>query len=132
MAAEQLRPFHFPKGKTGNAGGRTKAEIALQKRVVTLIAGHTQDGAEIVDFAVKVLRGTEDGCADAKSRRWAADFLANRLWGRAPQTIEVNTGEPAQIPDMRDLTLEELRRIAAGVSNAADESESGGDPGPVH
>lgn len=126
----------FPKGTSPNPGGRPKAAIAMAK----LIRDSTRDGAEVVEFMLAVLRGDgeigppEDrrplpsDLKDGKSRRWAAEQLLDRGFGKAPQTIEIAAqGEAVAMPDMSGLPLEELRRIAAG-------EDAGGDdpPGNVH
>lgn len=117
----------FDKGKSGNPGGQTKAAVAARRMVAELISSETDGGKEIVLFALNVMRGEggapgkgedeDNSCWDQKSQRWAADFLANRLWGKAPLVVEVTNGdESALMPDMRGKSLEELRRLAAGGS----------------
>lgn len=121
------RRSSFPKGKSGNPGGRPKADKIARE----LIAAETGDGTEIVRFALGVMRAesyagsdgrTIDVPNDPKSRCWAASWLADRLFGKAPLTVEVSgPAELAPLPDMRDLPLEELRRIAAGEDAAGED-----------
>lgn len=104
----------FPKGVSGNPGGLTKAELALRRLQHELVGDETNGGKEIIAFAVKVLRGKHAKCDDAKSLRWAADFLADRLWGRAPLTVTLRPAARPEVSDLRRMPLEELQRLAAG------------------
>jgi hypothetical protein len=96
-----------------NPGGWRAPQIRAAVAMAKLIHERTDGGKKLVDFAMDVLEGKAgDELADAKSRRWACDFLADRCLGRAPQTIEISTGEGAALPDMRGKTVEELRALA--------------------
>lgn len=75
-----------------------------------LLAKETRDGQEIVSFALGVLRGRTveppKGKAkhprvkvwSEKSRLWAAEWCADRLWGKAKQVVELEHGKPAAPP----------------------------------
>lgn len=103
------------KGKSANPGGKTKAEVAARRMAAELIDQETDGGREILRFAINVMRGQVEDCDDSKSRRWAADFLADRRWGKAPLIVEVGpAASEVEIPDVKGLTLEELRAAAAG------------------
>ena len=107
----KLKPF--PKGFSGNPGGQTKAQVAARRLASELASAETRGGAELIEFAARVLRGAEDGCDDGKSKRWACDFLANRLWGKAPLIVESEKPvESVVLPDLNGMSLEELRALA--------------------
>lgn len=72
----------FVKGQSGNLGGRPKG-LAERCRVAT------NDGKDIVDLMLEVLRGT---VADSKvsDRVDAAQWFADRGWGKAVQQTDMN------------------------------------------
>lgn len=72
----------FLPGNRANPGGRPKGLAAL-------IRQRTGDGAELVEFALKILRSRSQ---DARLRLQAMEWLADRGFGRAVQSHEV-TGE---------------------------------------
>lgn len=130
----------FPKGKSGNPGGQTKAQAAARRLAADLVHERTNGGLTIIEFACTVL-DSEDW--DQKSRRWACEFLANRLWGRSPLVVEVQEQDGAglRLPDLRDLLalpLAELRRGAAvpvepeGNEPAPEEPSGDGQPGDAN
>jgi hypothetical protein len=110
-----LRPF--PKGQSGNPGGRKKTLTELVRR-------QTKDGAEIVAFMVAVLRGypyeypslppgPHKGVAFLPSpgeRLEAAQWLADRAWGKAPTVVEA-------LVDV-DATVTHVEALRAHVSEA--------------
>lgn len=121
------------KGRSNNPGGMTSAAIQRRRMLADTIAAATDGGKEIIDFVVAVLRGQDDVCEDATSKRWAADFLADRLWGKAQQHVDLSSRDEAvQIPDMRGKSLEELRQIAAGAGVTGPAEPSGDSSGNVH
>jgi len=103
----------YPKGVTGNPGGQTKAQARARRLAAEMVSKETRGGLELIEFAARVLGGAETGCGDAKSRQWACDFLANRLWGKAPLVVDVETVEAAPLPDLSGMSLMELRAFAA-------------------
>ena len=73
------RPF-LP-GNTANPGGRPKGFGAL-------IRAETRDGAELVAFALEVLRGQRR--APMRLRLQALAWLADRGWGSVTQSHEIS------------------------------------------
>jgi hypothetical protein len=129
-------------GGSPNPGGQTKAQAQARRLVADLVAAETDGGKEIVLFALDVMRGGEvaTGGGDAgveiwdqKSRRWAADFLANRLWGKAPLVVDVSKGEVAPLPDLSGMSIAELRDLQAqAAAVASGETQSDEPPDRVH
>jgi hypothetical protein len=76
------------RGVSGNPGGRPRGLAALVRE-------RTEDGAELVEFMLAVLRGKKrvNGNAPALSLRMeAAAWLADRGFGKVPQALE-HTGQ---------------------------------------
>lgn len=123
-------------GESGNPGGMTKAQAAVRRLQHELVAQETDGGREIIEFVAKVFRGQHKTCNDPKSLRWAADFLADRLWGRAPLTVTVRPAGAARVEDLKTKSLAELEALAGGdaVPDAEIVSEGPEDvpPGDVH
>lgn len=115
----------FEKGVSGNPGGRPKAAIGMAR----LVREKTADGAELVEFWLAVMRGEVPAMSDEKSRRWAADRLTERGFGKTPVTIEVTTpGDGVRVPDMRGRSIAELRELA-GRSRTPAPAEASRDDG---
>jgi hypothetical protein len=78
------------------AGGRTYS-------LVSLVRSQTKDGKELVDFMLRVLRGKEED-ADLKARMQAAEWLADRGFGRPVQVNEFTgaNGGPLEIAYVDD------------------------------
>ncbi len=80
--ADHLKAHRFAPGQSGNPGGRPRGTTQFAE----LIATETRDGAEMVEYALKVLR-SKRGKPDAK--RWAVEYLTERMLGKPPQAIDL-------------------------------------------
>jgi hypothetical protein len=110
----------WPKGVSGNPGGRPKAAIS---GFAASIRQATKEGKLLWDFAVRVLEGKETTTAigaageaieigpSIKDRLEAMKWLANRGFGRELTEQEIDTPRaPAGPPPSR----EQLVRMAKG------------------
>lgn len=96
----------FVKGQSGNPGGRPRGAAEMAR----LIRKATNDGASLVKHAVKVWR---DPKASERSRAWAHEWLTDRGFGRAVQSVDLNVGGEIEVSvPFADLTDEELRLLA--------------------
>ena len=79
----------FRPGNSANPGGRPKG-------LAHLVRDHTRDGAELVEFMLRVLRGKRQ---PLRYRLEAAAWLADRGFGKALQQLDVGgvAGEPLTI-----------------------------------
>jgi hypothetical protein len=73
------------------------------------IAESTKDGDELVAFAERVWR---DPTMPFDDRRWAFEWLADRLAGKAMAKIEVGGNVTHTVrPNLEDYTFEEMDQI---------------------
>jgi hypothetical protein len=62
----------------------SQIQSELSKRILDM----TDNGDEVVNFFVGIMR---DKAIQAKMRITAATWLANRMWGKEPEVIHLNT-----------------------------------------
>ena len=98
------RPWLFQPGNRANPGGRPKGLAALVRE-------QTDDGAELVAFMLRVLRGRKQ---PTRLRMEAAAWLADRGFGKVPMPLE--HGGPGGAP----LRFTLLLSAAAGAEDDAD------------
>ena len=99
------RPWLFRPGESGNPGGRPKGLGAL-------VRAQTGEGAELVAFMLRVLRGRRQ---PLRLRMEAAAWLADRGFGKVPTPLEHAGPEGAPVR----FTL--LLSAAGGAEEDADD-----------
>ena len=90
----------FPKGVSGNAGGRPKAAHSIQE----LARKHTN---EALDVLVQIMLNQK---APSNARVAAANTLLDRAYGKAPT---FSTTDPGTFKRAIDMTDDELAAIAS-------------------
>ena len=114
----------FPAGISANPGGRPKTKGFPEK-----IRALTNDGVELIDAALNILRDVESTRGE---RMKAVEWLADRMLGKAPQHLEVETtvAAPAlsfdHLPLAERIELERLltRALEGPVTVDADAAET--------
>jgi hypothetical protein len=106
----------FPKGVSGNPGGRPKSA-----GLVARIREETRDGEEIADFMLSVFR---DESASRRDRMEAASWLTDRAYGRAAQTVRQEVEVPAGV-SFAELTDEQRQALLARITARRAELEAG-------
>lgn len=143
------RPFKsgegkpFVKGKSGNPGGRTATEVAVQRRIWQAIHDGLRKEDELVSFAFSVMRGEEDDMQSEPSRVYAHRFLSEHYYGKPKETVDIDvTTGPAPAASLRaavealdaheraalEVVLAGLRRAKAQGQLVDAESSQVGEP----
>lgn len=101
-------------GPSPNPGGRPKSAAIVAKA----IAEKTNGGAEIVERVLAIARGEDTEIRSERSRTWALEFLADRVWGRPAMSLELTapdgqrrSSDPLDGLDDSALTTDEMRQI---------------------
>lgn len=105
------RPFQ--KGTSGNPGGRAKG---YERRIRELVDGevveHKTRGT-IPAFDAIILQAIADAVA---GDRYAREFIADRLCGKAKQTVEIQgEADPAPAIDWSKVPIEMRRSLFAAL-----------------
>lgn len=110
---QALNSSNWAPGKSGNPRGRSKDfKYALLK-----IKQESDNGLELIEFAFSVFRGEHPDATNFKYRMEAFNWLSDRLFGKAPQVIELSLEEEGDLPDVSNLSDSELEALerAAGI-----------------
>lgn len=97
----------YQKGQSGNPGGRPKAMWEIAK----LVHAKTKNGAELVERIYTIAFGQDEELKDAKSIRWALDWLSNRGFGKPQQVVEIPSDDELPKIDWSALSEEALRAL---------------------
>ena len=90
----------FLPGESGNPNGRPKKGFSLAE----IVREKTNDGADVVDFLIKVVNGRVRK-AKLADRIHAAEVLLDRGFGKPLQSVELSgpDGGPIQLITIADL-----------------------------
>ena len=137
-SADHLKAYRFPKGVSGNSGGRPKGyERRLRDVIDSMTAADPQLAKDPTDanalipaWEAVVKQAVIDAVA---GDRYARDFIADRLMGKPKQVVVFNDEEPDPAEDaaIEGLSTDELR-ILAKVRTAAAPQEPPQEPDGVH
>jgi len=105
-AAPRGRPF--PKGQSGNPGGRPRG-------LVRAIRDQTEEGDELVAFVMRVFRGEVEGVR-LRDRLEAATWLADRGFGKPTQGVELagKDGDALVPITLVQAVMADAERVGAG------------------
>lgn len=111
-----------PPGKPFTKGDPRINRDGPKRGLAALIREETGDGEELVRFALRVLRGDETITIGGEAfpptlrdREWAADWLANRGFGKPPSAPEdLDAVREGGGSALSVLTRDELLAIAKG------------------
>lgn len=109
--AERLRPYQWKPGQSGNPSGRPKSWLTIlreeygrgaEREIVSAIYGYATNQPE--------LAGRDS--IPAREQRQAAEYLANRIWGRVKESVEISG--PGGAP-LVQLSMDDRRQLYAFV-----------------
>lgn len=107
-------------GSSGNPAGTSRKQQNAARELALYIKQETRDGKEVVDFALAVLRSGGPNAASGPAmhgltdvtladKRWAAEFVTERMLGKAPAVIEfVAEGPPVPAIVLSGVTSDDL------------------------
>lgn len=123
-SADHLRKYQFKKGHSGNPKGRPEKarcipdilqKIGSEKLggvALELVKRYFPKAARNWTFEEAALRMTYLHALRGKS--WAVQFIAERTEGKVVQPVDINPYKGVQIPELQELSIDELRKIAFG------------------
>lgn len=125
---EPKKPRGFQKGVCPNPGGRPKHVKILRD----LIGERTDNGVELIEFVLDVMRGQKEGMEAYQARTYAHEWLSDRYYGRPKVSVEVSPGEQAPVPPLQlrevllaldDKDRADLERILGNLEQAKREGK---------
>lgn len=109
-----LKHNQIKKGEVRNKNGRPWG--VRNRELEQQIKDTTKQGAECVEFLVRVMRDTKERTL---TRILACQTLLNRGWGRAPLTIRTEASEASvQVARMQQMTTEQLSQLIVHLDEA--------------
>lgn len=121
-------------GESGNRSGRPKGQRDAAKAIARRIQADTRDGAELVDFALAILRHNPTNAAECtavhglaevtlRDKRWAMDWLTDRGFGKPIQPLDLvdepEAVAPLDLSNVSDEDLAVLERVLRGLGDGA-------------
>jgi hypothetical protein len=93
--------------------------------VAKLVREATDDGRELVTTIAAISRGEIPTMASERSRTWALEWLADRVFGRAAQSIDLTFGDdmPRKRLNYERLTLEEAEILVVLMAKLGQPSD---------
>lgn len=119
----------WQKGQSGNPQGRSQLDLVMLNAE---IRKRTGNGVELVEWAVKTWRESDD----EKIRVTMHGWLCDRLFGKAIATVDMTVSTPPEAPppDLSVLPLEQRLALLANLRalREATEDASDGEPTDAH